>query len=464
MVTAEAAPFAKTGGLADVLGALPPALAKLGEEVAVVMPRYATAEIENPRRIYREMPLSLGRHSFVAAIDEEMYKGVRYLFVDCPPLYGRAGIYGERSGDYHDNHIRFGILNQAALGIARNIFRPEIFHGHDWPTGLLGPYLHEMFAGDPNFFGAKFVLSIHNLGYQGHYPASILGDIGLDPKLFHTEGLEFWGHVNFLKAGIVWADAITTVSPTYAKEIQTPEYGHGLDGLLRPRASKVFGILNGVDYSEWNPETDPFLPSQYSAGTLDLKPKNKLALLKELGLPPDEKRPLIGVVSRFASQKGFELLSGITRELAGMDFAMVALGSGEAAIEGMFESLASEYPDRFAARIGYDNGLAHRIEGGADMFLMPSRYEPCGLSQMYSLQYGTVPIVRATGGLEDTVNETTGFKFGPYTGPALLQALRDALAAWKNHEAWRARMKAGMGKNFSWDVSAVEYQKLYRSL
>ena len=469
MVTSEAAPFAKTGGLADVLAALPPALAKLGEEVVVLLPRYASCDIPEATRIWREMPLTLGRHSFMAAIDEVRVggvgvSGVRYFFVDCPPLYGRAGIYGERGADYHDNHVRYGILNQAALAVARYIFRPDIFHGHDWPAGLLGPYLREMFHGDPTFFGTKFVLTIHNLGYQGTFPQGVLTDIGLDPKLFHSEGLEFWNQVNFLKAGIVWADAITTVSPTYAKEIQTAEYGHGLEGLLQPRAERVYGILNGVDYESWNPETDAYLPSRYSSAKLDGKRITKLALLKEMGFPGDERRPLIGVVSRFVGQKGFDLLVEIAPRLTEMDLALVALGSGEPELEEMFLALALEHPTKFAVRIGYDNALAHRIEGASDMFLMPSRYEPCGLNQMYSLRYGTVPLVRATGGLEDSVDETTGFKFQAYTPAALLACIQRALVAWKNKEAWRARMRKGMSKNFSWDVAAVEYQKLYRGL
>ena len=465
MVASEAAPFAKTGGLADVLGALPPALVKLGEEVAVVLPRYSNMEgMAGARRIWLALPLTLGVHRFTAAIDEVRLGGVRYLFIDIPELYDRPGIYGERGVDYPDNPVRYGILNQAALAVARNIFRPDVFHGHDWPAGLLGPYLHEMFQGDPTFFGAKFVFSIHNLGYQGNYPASVLPDIGLDPNLFHSEGLEFWGSLNFLKAGIVWADAITTVSPTYAREIQTAEYGHGLEGLLQPRAAKVTGILNGVDYAEWNPETDPYLPARYAAKDLTGKLTCKRALLQEMGLPPDVSKPLIGIISRFAGQKGFDLLAPIATELAALDCTFVALGSGETSVEEMFLDLAYDAPGKFAVRIGYDNALAHRIEGAADMFLMPSRYEPCGLSQMYSLRYGTVPLVRATGGLADTVDAATGFTFQDYTPEALLACLRQAVLAWKSQSAWRAKMLRGMAKDFSWDVAAAGYQKLYRAL
>ena len=465
MVTSEAAPFAKTGGLADVLGALPPALVKLGEEVVVVMPRYGSSiHVDGAERILRDMPLSLGPHSFTAAIDQVEREGVRYLFVDCPPLYGRAGIYSEWGADYLDNHIRFGVLNLAALEIARQIFPPDIFHAHDWPAGLLAPYLRETYAADPAFAAAKCVITIHNLGYQGNFPGHLLPDLGLSPALFHPEGLEFWGELSFLKAGIVWSDAITTVSPTYAREIQTPEYGHGLDGVLRSRAASITGILNGVDYAEWDPENDLHLRHHYSARNLLGKRFAKRALLGEMKLPLNEKRPLIAIVSRFAEQKGFDLVAAIAPELAEMDLAMVVLGSGDPRSEQMFRTLAEAHPQKFAVRIGYDNGLAHRIEAGADMFLMPSQYEPCGLSQMYSLRYGAVPIVRATGGLEDTVDETTGFKFREYTPEALLDVIRQALAAWQDRKLWLERMRRGMAKDFSWDASAAGYQRLYRSL
>jgi len=464
MITSEAAPFAKTGGLADVLGALPPALAKLGEEVAVVMPRYSSVRLDGSTRITDGLALSVGPNAFTVAIDEVQREGVRYLFIDCPPLYERAGIYSEEGVAYVDNHIRFALLNQAALEIGRSIFRPDIFHAHDWPGGLLAPYLRENYRGNADFAGVKSVITIHNLGYQGNFPALSITDLGLSPTLFHPDGLEFWGELSFLKAGIVWSDAITTVSPTYAREIQTPEYGAGLDGVLRDRAAKISGILNGVDYAEWSPDTDPYALYPYSAQNLSGKRLAKRALLKEVGLPLNETRPLIGIVSRFAGQKGFDLMEEIVPELAEMDFAMAVLGSGEAPIEEMFRTMAETYPEKFAVQVGYDNGLAHRIEAGADMFLMPSRYEPCGLSQLYSLRYGTVPIVRATGGLEDTVDEFTGFKFIEYTPEALLEAIREALEAWSDQQGWLERMRRGMAKDFSWDAAAVQYRSLYRSL
>jgi len=464
MVGSEAAPFVKTGGLADVLGSLPAALVRRGDDVAVVLPRYRVADVGAAERIWDTMPLSVGPHHFVAAIDQVIREGVRYLFVDCPPLYDRAGIYNEAGEDYPDNHLRFALLNKAALAIARNIYRTDVFHGHDWPAGLLAPYLRESVGIDPTFLGKKSVLTIHNLGYQGNFPAASIGDLGLSSALYHPEGLEFFGRLSFLKAGIVWSDAINAVSPTYAKEIQTPEYGFGMDALIRSRAHKLTGILNGVDYQEWSPEIDAYLPERYSPKDLSGKLASKIALLEELGLPHVPDRPLIGIVSRFVYQKGFDLLAEIAGRLLAEDVALAVLGSGEAWLEATFRGLADTYPDRVAAQIGYDNGLAHRIQAGADMMLMPSRYEPCGLNQIYSLRYGTVPVVRATGGLDDTVDEETGFKFREFSAAALEIAIGTALEAWPDREGWVERMRRGMAKDFSWDASAVEYQKLYRRI
>jgi starch synthase len=464
MVASEAAPFVKTGGLADVLGSLPAALVKRGDEVAVVLPRFRSAVIDSSERIWHEMPLSVGPHQFVVAIDQVVRQGVRYLFVDCPALYGRPGIYNEHNVDYPDNHIRFALLNQAAIGVARYIFRPDVFHAHDWQAGLLAPYLRSTFAGDPTFFGSKCVLTIHNLGYQGNFWAVRMQEVGLDPALYHTEGLEFNGMISFLKGGIVFSDAVTTVSPTYAREIQTPQYGFGFDGLLRSRSYKLRGILNGVDYSEWSPETDPHLPNHFSRNNLAGKAECKRALLHEMGLPIHLDRPLIGIVSRFADQKGFDLVAEIANPLVEQDVAVVVLGSGDKRLEDMFRHFAAERPDRFGVRIGYDNALAHRIEAGSDMFLMPSLYEPCGLNQIYSLHYGTVPIVRATGGLDDTVDSATGFKFGEYSPRALAGAIGEALHAWQFRNAWTERMRLGMSRDFSWEASAAAYQRMYAEL
>jgi starch synthase len=457
MVASEAAPYAKTGGLADVLGSLPAALAALGDEVAVVLPKYQSVSAPYARRIWDDLAVQAGVHRYSTAIDEVTLHGVRYLLVDCPALYDRpGGIYG-----HADDHLRYAILNHAALGIARLIFRPHIVHAHDWQTGLLAPYLRVNFAADPALLGTRCVFTIHNLGYQGNFPASVAADLGIGPTLYNPSGLEFWGQISFMKAGIVWADAVNTVSPTYAREIQTPAYGFGMDGVLRANAAKLNGILNGVDYSLWNPETDPFLPAHFSGADLSGKLACKRALLEEMRLPYNPSRPVIGIVSRFAEQKGFDLLPAIASWLMMRDAALVVLGSGDAHTETMFRALAAAHPDKVAVSIGYNEGLAHRIEAGADMFLMPSRYEPCGLNQIYSLRYGTAPIVRATGGLDDTVDRSTGFKFRDVTPTALQGAIADALSAFPARETWTARTLRGMSRDFSWSASARAYQRLY---
>ena len=464
MVASEAAPFVKTGGLADVLGALPAALNARGDQIAVVLPRYRAASIADAERVVNQAELWVGPHRFLAAIDQTIVSGVRYFFVDCPPLYDRPGIYNEAGHDYPDNHLRFAALAHAALFIARHIFRTDVFHAHDWQAGLVAPLVRERFAGDPTFLGAKTLLTIHNVGYQGNFPPSSLSDLGFDGSVFHPEGLEFWGNVSFLKAGIVWSDAMNTVSPTYAREIQTPEYGFGFDDLFHSRSEKLSGILNGVDYQTWSPEADTHIPARYSPRSLGGKGACKRALLDEMGLPPNFDRPLIGIVSRFVDQKGFDLVSEIAAELMGEDVALAILGSGEARFEEMFRELHAANPDKVGLRVGYNEGLAHRIEAGSDMFLMPSRYEPCGLNQIYSLRYGTPPIVRATGGLDDTVEESTGFKFREYSAAALSKAVRAALDAWGDQITWNLRMQRGMRQDFSWDSSAAKYQQLYRSL
>jgi starch synthase len=463
MVSSEASPFVKTGGLGDVMSALPGALARRGEEVGVVIPRYRIAEIFGAERIWHAMPVWVGPHHFTVAIDQVIREGVRYFFVDCPPLYDRAGIYSESGYDYGDNHLRFALLSRAAMELSRHIFHAGVFHCHDWPAGLLATYLRAPFSSDPTFFGAKCVQTIHNLGYQGNFDSGVLWDLGLDRSLYHPDGLEFYGRMSFLKAGIVWADAVTTVSPAYAREIQTPEYGFSMDGLLRSRASKLSGILNGVDYTEWDPSTDRFLPANYNRADLSGKQTCKDVLAGALGLPRYPDRPVIGIVSRFAYQKGMDFVGEIAAELAEENLALAVLGSGDAAVENMFRYFARLRPDKFGVHIGYDESLAHLIEAGSDMFLMPSRYEPSGLSQMYSLRYGTVPIVRATGGLDDTVDDTTGFKYHGYSPDALLDAIRRALQAFQDRQSWVERMRLGMEKDFSWDASARRYQELYRA-
>jgi starch synthase len=328
----------------------------------------------------------------------------------------------------------------------------------------VAPYLRTTYANDPTFLGAKTLFTIHNLGYQGLFPKTALAEADLDPALFVPEGMEFFGQVSYIKGGIAYADALSTVSPTYAREIQTPEFGFGLDGALRARTGVLTGILNGVDYSQWNPETDPHLPARYSAADLSGKAVCKEQLLREFGLPAEAmNRPLIGMVSRFTRQKGADILVEAAADIFAQDVYLVALGTGDPEYEEFFRSLASDFPGRVAVRIGFDEPLAHRIEAGADMFLMPSHYEPCGLNQIYSLKYGTVPVVRATGGLDDTIEDGTGFKFREYSAAALSGAVRAAVAAYGG-DSWRETMRRAMSRDFSWTVSARAYSALYAKL
>ena len=469
MVASEATPFAKTGGLADVIGALPGALKSHGDEPAVVLPLYPSAEgfLGDAPRVYDGLSLWLGSKRVEVDIWRLMHDGVPFYFVDCPPLYAREGIYGTPAGDYPDNHIRFAALCYAALGVVRYLFRPDIIHCHDWQTAALAPLLKFRFPGDPTFMGSKTLLTIHNLGYQGLFSRAALAEIGLDGGLFHPRALEFYGMVNLLKGGIIFSDALSTVSKGYAREIQTHEHGFGLDDLLRARSGSLTGIVNGVNYDEWSPERDPHIAVNYSRADLSGKKTCKRDLLTTFGLPAGEAemhRPLIGIVSRFAGQKGFDLIEDIAADLVAEDVSLVVIGSGEARYENVFRSLAETHPNRFAVKVGYSEPIAHKVEAGADMFLMPSRYEPCGLNQIYSLRYGTIPIVRATGGLDDTIDAETGFKFREYSGLALLEAIRAALAAYRDKKGWREMMANGMKKNFSWDASAAEYSALYRRL
>jgi len=464
MVSSEAAPIAKTGGLADVVGALPSALRAFGDEVAVLIPRYGTVDLKRLRRVYDTLPIQLGVERYDCSIYEAPAEFPFYL-LECPPLYGRKAFYGESGLDYADNHIRFAVFARAALEVARRLFRTDVFHCHDWQSGLVPAYLRSTFASDPTFFGARTLFTIHNLGYQGLFPRTVLPEIGLDPAPFRAGEIEFFGGVSYIKAGIALADALSTVSPAYAREIQTPEYGFGLEGVLQARAGALTGILNGVDYGEWNPETDPLIAANYSAEDLAGKRVSKERLLAELGLPPEAMgRPLLGMISRLTRQKGVDLLADAGQWLAAEDAYLVALGEGDPEYETLFRGLAEALPGRVAARIGYDNAQAHRILAGADMFLMPSRYEPCGMTQMFSLRYGAVPVVRSTGGLDDTIEVGTGFKFAEYSGAALLEAIREAVGMFSDSGAWRETMLRGMAKDFSWATAARAYSALYRRL
>jgi starch synthase len=464
MVASEVFPLAKTGGLADVVGALPAALGAMGDEVAVVVPRYRSIDLQGSRRVWDNDPIYFGLNRYDISIYLAPAEFPLYL-IDCPPLFDRDGIYSEEGIDYPDNHIRFAVLARAALTVARFLFRTEIFHCHDWQAGLVPVYTKVVFSTDPTFLGTKTLFTIHNLGYQGLFPKTALAEVGMDESTFSPQGLEFFRQVSYLKGGIVYANALNTVSPTYAREIQTQEYGFGMDGVLRARAEVLTGILNGVDYRDWDPGTDPFIPARYSASDLSGKRICKQHLLAEFGLPERAmEAPLIGIVSRFTRQKGTDLIAQIAGEIAAEGMYLVAIGNGEPEYEEFFARMAAQYPDRIAVRVGFDNGISHRIEAGADLFLMPSQYEPCGLNQMYSLKYGTVPVVRATGGLNDTIEEATGFKFWEYSGQALMGALRAAGRAFCDGHGWEAMMRRDMEQDFSWGRSAAAYSALYRKL
>ena len=465
MVASEAMPFASTGGLADVVGSLPREIAKFGHEIAVLIPRYGAASQVPSFPVWENLTIRLGLGNYNVAIYRAADTSIPYFFLDYPPFYGRDNLYGDANGDYPDNHLRFALLARAAFEVARYLFRTDIFHCHDWQAALLPVYLRTILASDPTFIGCRTLTTIHNLVYRGLFKPAVLGEIGLPESLFIPDRLEFSGDISYLKGGLVYSDALSTVSPTYSREIQTPEFGAGLDGLLRRRNGALSGILNGADYERWNPATDPHIAAHYSSRDLAGKAVCKRALIGEFKLPEKAmNRPLLGLVSRFTSQKGTDLIAEVAPQFFAEDMYLVALGSGEPQYEEAFRQLAAAYPERMGLVIGYDDSLAHRIEAGADTFLMPSRYEPCGLSQIYSLHYGTPPIVRATGGLEDTVDDSTGFKFREFSAAAFLASIREAAKAWTVRKAWEARMKAAIERDFSWSRSAREYSDLYRQL
>ena len=469
-VASECVPFSKTGGLADVVGALPRALAAAGHEISVFVPRYRLTRISEERTVVQSITIPFDdRYRFCSVLSGAGYPGVRFFFIDYPPYFDRDGLYGTASGDFPDNAERFALFCRAVLEASKILGVPDIFHCHDWQSALVPVLLRTQYLEDPAFRECGTVFTIHNIGYQGLFPAEILPLLTLPWDLFTITKMEFFGNVNFLKGALAYADLITTVSRKYAQEIQTTEFGFGLDGVLKERAQTVIGILNGVDYEAWNPETDRFIAAHYSADDLSGKQECKQDLLASFGLGnADPNLPVIGIVSRFAAQKGFDLIGQIVDRLALEDVLLTVLGSGDKLYEEMFLRLCRRVPNKIAVRIAYDNALAHKIEAGADMFILPSRYEPCGLSQIYSLKYGTVPIVRATGGLDDTIDpwdprtkKGTGFKFQEYTGEALLRTIHQALQLYRDQGSWQKLMRNGMSKDFSWRVSAREYVRAY---
>ncbi len=463
----EAMPFAKTGGLADVAGALPAALRRKGLDVRVLMPRYRGIARDGLEQVCTIQGAPAGQ-----AVDGVILRGgapggTPFYFVEAPPLYDRPALYGEGGRDYEDNLARFAFLSGAALSLLDGAWRPDLVHCHDWHVGLVPAYLRQRRDPMPTLF------TIHNLAHQGLFPAEQFPLTGLPPDAFAVDGVEFYGRVNVMKAGLVWSHVLSTVSETYAREIQTEEFGMGLDGLMRARSADLFGVLNGVDYTQWDPSIDPHIAVRYSADDLSGKAVCKTALQRELGLAEPVSVPLLGTVARLVPQKGFDLVAGALERVVAMGAQVAILGTGDPAFEQMFRDAAARWPKQVRAVIGFDEGLAHRIEAGADVFLMPSRFEPSGLNQLYSLRYGTVPLVRRTGGLADSIVDATpeavregranGFVFEDYTADALVATIGRAVAAYHDPPRWRTVQQIGMRADFSWDRAAERYQELYET-
>jgi len=470
IVASEMVPFAKTGGLADVLGALPKALARLGHAPTVFLPRYARIERSAGELVGTvHVPLGVGAPEAAFLVRTEP-PGVRIVFVDQPGFFDRPKLYGHGNHDYADNAERFAFLVRAALEFHRSrAERPDVFHAHDWQAALLPVYLKAFYWSDPVLGRCPTLFTIHNQAYQGNFPLSALSALGLPWHLATPGALEYYGGLNYLKAGILFSELISTVSPTYARQIQGPEHGLGLDGVLRSRATDLFGILNGVDGDLWDPRHDPFITAAFSPTNLSGKAACKRDLLEAFGLPAEPDLPLFGVVSRLVAQKGFDIVVGAWYDFLERPLRMVVLGTGEPQVEKGVEELCRRAPDRFAVRLVHDEGLAHKLVAGSDMLLMPSRFEPCGLTQLYAQRYGTVPIVHATGGLADSVeafredkDSGTGFRFEHADGTGLVWAVDEALQAYEEKATWRRLMQRGMAQDFSWERAAASYVGLYR--
>ncbi len=476
IIASECVPFAKTGGLADVVGTLPKFLKKMGHDVRVVMPRYYKIDKTKLKPVENVMPLGVP----MGIIGEQwcgVYEGalpnsdVPIYFIDHEVYYGRDALYNNDAGEgFLDNDNRFVFLSRAAMQLSKALhFKPDILHANDWHTAAVPVFLNTLYKDDPQFSKTASVLTIHNIQYQGQFYKGLMDVLGVGWEHFTYLELEQNDCVNLLKGGIYHANMINTVSIGYRNETMTPEYGYGLEGVMQDRAAFYVGILNGMDYEEWNPKTDKYLAANYDLDDMDGKALCKADVQQTMGLPVSDKIPLFGVVSRLVYQKGVHLLAEAFEWIMGLEIQMVMLGEGDAYWHGFFREMAAKYPQKFAVRIGYDNALAHKIEAGADFFVMPSIFEPCGLNQMYSLRYGAPPIVRATGGLDDTVENFdekhksgTGFKFYDATAPALYNTI-----GWANYTFYNdkkgleALRQNGMKLRFTWEESAKKYEKLY---
>ena len=480
MAASEMVPFAKSGGLGDVLGALPPALSRLGHEVKVFIPHYASIDTSafDFQPVDLDLQVEVAGKSMPMKVSQylEPKSGMEVYLLGNATLFERPDLYVDPATgkDFVDNDERFIFFCRGGLELCRKIgFWPDVVHAHDWQAGLLPIYLKTLYSEDSYFAGVKSVLTIHNLAYQGTFPAESFPKLNLPPEMFYaTSPFEFYGQLNLLKASIVYADKITAVSERYAREIRSSsELGCGLEGVLTERKDDLVGILNGVDYTIWSPSRDKNIPFKYHRANLSGKKMNKVDLLNESSLPIRDKTPLIGVISRLVDQKGFDLVAEAAERILAMDIQMIVLGTGDEKYHSLFSELEQKYPDKIKAYLTFDDALAHRIEAASDIFLMPSRFEPCGLNQMYSLKYGTVPLVREVGGLADTVvdfdpttGEGTGFVFKEYTADALVSTLERAVATYSRRRVWTKIMKSAMLQDFSWRRSAERYADLYAGL
>ncbi|MFH1269937.1 MAG: glycogen synthase GlgA [Candidatus Omnitrophota bacterium] len=448
----EVVPFAKTGGLADVTGALPLDLESLNQEAIIVMPRYKS--IQEPKFSLRRLKADIS-YTVIG-------KNTKVYFIENDGYFNRDALYGDKAGDYKDNLDRFSYYSRKVLELLKEIgFRADIIHCHDWQSALIPVYLKTIYKDDIFYKNTRTVFTIHNIGYQGLFPKEEFPKLGLDWKFFNMEMLEFFDKINLLKGGIVFSDIVNTVSPTYSKEIQTKEFGYGMEGVLAKRKSDLFGILNGLDYSIWNPQTDKFIAKNYSLRNAQDKYKNKEDLQRVCKLPAKAGIPLFGIVSRLAEQKGFDVLADAIEKICKMDLQLVILGTGDLKYHVILENIAKKYPKIVSLHLKFDDSLAHKIYAGSDIFLMPSKYEPCGLGQLISMSYGTIPLVFKTGGLADTVSKDDGFVFDKYKKEDLIKTINKAIKAFKDKKKWPSIIRNAMQNNFSWKESAKKYLKLY---
>ncbi len=472
-VTSEMFPFSKTGGLADVLGALPPALARLGLKVGVVTPLYGRMKAEefDPRLVSSDCHVGYPWPPITAEIYQTEYYGVTVWFVSRDEFFDRRQYYNTYKGDYFDNCERFTFFSRAAVEWLKRLGRaPRIVHVNDWQSGLVPAWIHFLKRTDPYWKDTRTVMTIHNLAFQGRFSSRLFFDSGLPHEAWHMDGCEFWGDFNLLKSGIAYADAITTVSPSYAAEILTHEFGCGLEGILNKRAGSLRGIINGADYDVWDPKRDRYIPSCYAADRMTGKMWCKKKLIREYYLSDMlEHRPILGFIGRLRRQKGIDLLIDIMPEVMAMNVGVIILGEGNLDFEARLLEMMEEYQGQLHVIVGYTEELAHRIQAGCDIFLMPSRYEPCGLTQMYALRYGTPPVATAVGGLKDTIvpypsDEATGFTFARPDSRLFRDAVRDAVRCWEDSECWDGLVRRAMASDFCWDRSAERYLELYRDL